>query len=259
MTVVLRVIVAAIVLVILAAAIVPFMHMRGRTSESAVRPAVEPARRTLSLQVSDYDKHYVQAGIQGWQVIVRRDLLTYDQQLAGVALVLLDAKLAAIVEALPSYRVEVLQRVPIWLEGGVPGLSGLHYHWSASWLEEHGYNPAKAHAVDITDARQFIEWEPTQPWFVLHELAHAFHDRALAGRDDVVIAAYDNAVRGGLYASVPRNNGSVERAYALTNFKEYFAELTEAYYGRNDFFPFNREELARYDPIGFAMVKQLID
>ena len=34
----------------------------------------------------------------------------------------------------------------------------------------------------------------------------------------------------------------------MTNAMEYFAELTEAYFGVNDFYPFNRSELQRHDP-----------
>ena len=48
----------------------------------------------------------------------------------------------------------------------------------------------------------------------------------------------------------------MQRAYALTNAKEYFAELTEAYYGFNDFYPFNREQLQAFDPAGYALVEQ---
>jgi len=29
---------------------------------------------------------------------------------------------------------------------------------------------------------------------------------------------------------------------------EYFAESTEAFFSRNDFFPFTRDELRRHDP-----------
>ena len=36
-----------------------------------------------------------------------------------------------------------------------------------------------------------------------------------------------------------------------------FAELTEAYFVRNDFFPFNREELRQYDPVGYAMIESV--
>jgi kynurenine formamidase len=41
--------------------------------------------------------------------------------------------------------------------------------------------------------------------------------------------------------------GTRERAYAMSNPMEYFAEATEAFFSRNDFFPFNRAELKRHD------------
>lgn len=40
-------------------------------------------------------------------------------------------------------------------------------------------------------------------------------------------------------------------AYALNNEKEYFAEITEAYFGINDYFPFNYNDLNNYDIVGF--------
>ena len=36
---------------------------------------------------------------------------------------------------------------------------------------------------------------------------------------------------------------------------QYFADLTEAYFGKNDFFPFNREDLKKYDPTGYQLMK----
>ena len=46
-----------------------------------------------------------------------------------------------------------------------------------------------------------------------------------------------------------------ERAYAMTDEKEHFAEQTEAFFSRNDFFPFDRAELKRHDP---AMERLLV-
>lgn len=39
-----------------------------------------------------------------------------------------------------------------------------------------------------------------------------------------------------------------ERAYAMTDPVEYFAETTEAFFSSNGFFPFTRDELKRHDP-----------
>ena len=47
------------------------------------------------------------------------------------------------------------------------------------------------------------------------------------------------------------------KAYAATNQEEYFAELTEAYFGQNDWFPHNREELRNYDPRGYKMIEEV--
>ena len=34
----------------------------------------------------------------------------------------------------------------------------------------------------------------------------------------------------------------------MTNHMEYFAESSESFFARNDFFPFNRAELHQHDP-----------
>jgi nucleoid-associated protein YejK len=47
------------------------------------------------------------------------------------------------------------------------------------------------------------------------------------------------------------------KAYALQNEKEYFAELTEAYLGKNDFYPFQRQELLNYDKNGYKVLEKV--
>jgi Mlc titration factor MtfA (ptsG expression regulator) len=93
------------------------------------------------------------------------------------------------------------------------------------------------------------------PNFALHELAHAYHHRVLPdGFDNAELkAAYERAKASKTYDKVERwfGNGrpnTTERAYAMSNPQEYFAESTEAYFSRNDFFPFNRANLKQHDP-----------
>jgi dipeptidyl-peptidase-4 len=45
--------------------------------------------------------------------------------------------------------------------------------------------------------------------------------------------------------------------YGLTNHKEYFAEATEAYFYRNDFYPFVRAELKQYDPDMHVLLEKI--
>ena len=52
-------------------------------------------------------------------------------------------------------------------------------------------------------------------------------------------------------------DGRRVRHYALTNQMEFFAEMTEAYFGVNDFFPFNRAELKESEPEIYALLKEV--
>ena len=36
---------------------------------------------------------------------------------------------------------------------------------------------------------------------------------------------------------------------------EYIAELTEAFFGQNDYFPFDKEDLENYDSVGFKALE----
>jgi hypothetical protein len=99
------------------------------------------------------------------------------------------------------------------------------------------------------------------PNFALHELAHAFHDRVLGFENAQIEAAYQKAKAAGLYDRVQRQDSEgrkrLDRAYALTNAKEYFAECTEALFAKNDFFPFTKDELQKHDPEMFDLLTHL--
>ena len=102
-------------------------------------------------------------------------------------------------------------------------------------------------------------WSQVQPSNILHELAHAYHYRVLGKDHPELIAAFNAAVNRGLYESVASAQGPVGRAYGLNNDLEFFAELTEAYFVRNDFFPFTYDELRQYDAVGYAMIESVLN
>lgn len=101
------------------------------------------------------------------------------------------------------------------------------------------------------------------PNFALHELAHAYHDRFLPGGHDnpEIAAAYEKAKASGTYERVERQDSEgrrrIDRAYAMTNPAEYFAECTEAYFSRNDFYPFTKDELKKHDPGMYDLLGKL--
>ena len=41
--------------------------------------------------------------------------------------------------------------------------------------------------------------------------------------------------------------------------REFFAELSEAYFGQNDYYPFTREQLRDFDPQSFKVIAEAWD
>lgn len=185
---------------------------------------------------SDYEDRT----IEGWTVKVHCDV-------GPEALRVLESRLQDVVRLVPAKPLAELRKVPIWI-GGPDGKGIAQYHPDRGWLVKNGYVPEKAKAVDLGSAEQLIRETKRQPFMVLHELAHAYHDRVLGFGHEKIRAAYDAAVKAGTYESVLSWNGKKVRHYALTDHKEYFAEGTEAYFGTNDFYPFVRAELKEHDP-----------
>jgi hypothetical protein len=194
--------------------------------------------------------------IEGWTVLVSERLLTNDQPATAKALELLRAQLQEIVRVAPAPAVEKLREVTLWFSPEYPGVNPkAEYHPGAGWLRDNGRDPAMVKGIEFTDVRNFEAETRRMPNFTLHELAHAYHDRVLAGGfgNLEIKAAYARAKAGKIYDKVERwfGNGrsnTFERAYAMSDPMEYFAETTEAFFSRNDFFPFNRVELKQHDP-----------
>jgi dipeptidyl-peptidase-4 len=117
-------------------------------------------------------------------------------------------------------------------------------------------------AVEFTNVRRFEAEADRMPWFVFHELAHGYYFRVLGSAHGEIRAAWKAARDAGLYDRVERRFGkakppSRERAYAIQDPMEYFAESSEAYFGRNDFYPFTRADLEAHDPAMARLVARL--
>ena len=198
--------------------------------------------------------------IEGWTVQVDRRLLDGEGRATGEkALALLRARLADIVVVVPAERVTRLREVPIWLDLSHGELTSMQYHPSAEWLKNSGYSPAMAKAVHIPVAARFTEarHQHVQPWSVLHELAHAYHDRVIGFDDPRVMAVWEKYVASGRGTFALHVSGRSVPHYGLTNQKEFFAEMTEAYFGRNDFTPFVYGQLKRDEPDTHALLLEI--
>jgi hypothetical protein len=149
----------------------------------------------------------------------------------------------------PEEPLTRLQQIEIWIEHDHPQLKSMQYHPSRQWLIDHGHDPRLARKVHITQARQLLSRDQMlkHPAMILHELAHGYHDQVLGFDDPSVIATFERAKEARIYEEVLLYTGKTVRHYGLTNHKEYFAEGTEAYFYRNDFYPFVRAELKVHD------------
>ena len=169
----------------------------------------------------------------------------------------LDHQLYAITRVVPQPALDRIREIEIWAELKMPKTACMCYHVSRDWLVPNGYNGDKEGTVEIGNAQAFLDWTRGQPWMVLHELAHGYHDQVFGYDDEAIIEAFERSRDAGYYDQVGHISGKPRRHYALTNQMEWFAETTEALYGTNDFHPYVRSELREVDPEGAALVQRL--
>jgi hypothetical protein len=189
--------------------------------------------------------------IEGWTVRVDSRLLAGENQKIGARAVnLLDAKLTDIVAIVPQAALEKLQKVVIQLDLDHGKLQSMQYHPSRAWLVENGYSAQLEKCVHIPQASDLLDPKENvrMPLVILHELAHAYHDQVLGFEEKRVLDAWKKFCDSGNYEAVLNNSGQKHRHYGLTDQKEFFSEMTEAYFGANDFYPFSPGELKQAEP-----------
>lgn len=206
---------------------------------------MEDQKKKLKFHSINYD---------GWNISIDQELYN-DYMLKTKVLSAIKMQLYKISYKLNAKAVKKLKTVPILL------------HMSKVYDSEYAiaYYDSKYRSVIFHDANKLIELGNLKNAVVLHELAHGFHDINLGFEYQPIIDAYDNAVKTGLYQNVRSvyDDELTDKAYALTNHVEYFAELTESYFASpaekfgNDYFPFNRYELKTYDRMGYNLLKQI--
>lgn len=216
----------------------------------ALALAIEPARTPLA--------EYERREFAGFVVLVHPEAPSVAEHARVLAALANDLDLS--LRLVPEPARDHLRRVVIVVSPTTApaiGFSGrgMCYHESADWLEGAGFDREREGTIEICSMADFLAWRAEQPAMVLHELAHAYH-AALGFDRPEILKVHESARAGGSYERVPHAlRPEPARAYALTNHKEYFAELSESLWWRNDFFPFTRDELTRHDPEGARVVE----
>ncbi len=207
---------------------------------------------------------YTQRLIAGWTLHVNVKLIEADSTALEKAMELLRTQLEELVRVVPAEAVAELRKVPLYFNPEYPkSRPRAEYHPGAAWLRDNGRDTVMVKCVEFSNVRTFEAEMRRMPNFALHELAHAYHDRVLGFENAEIEAAFQHAKATGKYDRVLRLDSEgrkrLDKAYAMTNAKEYFAECSEAFFSRNDFYPFNREELKQHDPEIFVLLEKLWD
>ncbi len=203
--------------------------------------------------------------ISGWTVHIDLRLLQKEPKATRQALHLLEKQLVEIIRVVPKTAVAELQKVPLYFSSEYESGKGrAEFHPGEEWLKENGRDPVMVKGVEFSNVMDFEQEMRRMPNFAMHELAHAYHNLVLEEGfgNPQITAVYARAKESGKYDNVERwhgipNKNTFEKAYAITNPMEYFAETTEAYFSKNDFFPFTKAELKTSDPEMFDLLTEL--
>lgn len=197
--------------------------------------------------------------VEGWTVHVDKSLLDgAHKEVGDLALRVLSQRLDQIIMRLPAEPVAEMKKVPIYLDRDHP-IGGAHFHPSGQWLEANGYDPKMEKAIHLTSAASLIREakSPGAGSVVLHELAHAYHNRVLGFEEERILAGYEVFCDSEKFDMVAHTSGRLRPHYGLTDHKEFFAEMTETFFTGNDFYPFHHIELIQESPETYTLIAQI--
>ncbi len=200
-------------------------------------------------------KEYHETHVQGFKILISPNLYG-DKELTKRVLAQLDHKLADAKRRIGENHLSKLD-LTFWVDLNQSETSMI-YHPSRNWLVTNNENPEKVNAIEIPNAVNFLEWSKTdQPMMVVHEIAHAYYFTVLGDNYPPLEKLWRDLQLRGQYQLVSYVHGGERMAYAGKNKIEYFAEITEAFFGRNDFFPFTATDLFKYDRAGYELMEKV--
>ena len=230
-------------------------HVLPHALLSLVAITVGAHARDLTPKYNDPVENYHQVDVDGWTLMVNKRLDDHPQEKRD-GLEALRWQLWMIERVVPAEAVAAMKKTKIWVE--YKCVAAAQYHPGRDWLIENNYNPAKTKCVDVGDITRYTKNLPGRATMVmLHEMIHAWHDQVLGFDDERIIKAFEKSRDSGVYDEVVRDRHVKVKHYALTNHKEWFAEISETYLWVNDYYPFNRAELKIADPQAYELMEEI--
>lgn len=197
--------------------------------------------------------------IDGFCVIFTDKASPQNDPLHSKFLDLLKSNLADLKKMSPELS-RIKDKISIWVTNANWQPSASVSHFSPAWLKEHKMSEKMAPGIEITNTENYLKWavKEDQPLMFIHEAAHVYMFLFLESKKDKIEELYKSASDKKIYEKVDYHHGENKlRAYALTNSSEYFAELTEAYYGANDYYPYTKDDLKKHDPAAFEFFSEI--
>jgi predicted Zn finger-like uncharacterized protein len=201
--------------------------------------------------------------IQGFTMLLSTQAIKEAKKQRGKPFEALLVEFDGLIEVLPQNALDALRRVLIWIEWDNIDRSNPNvlakYYGGAIWMRDPSEHRLKSNAVELLSLKKLAEEKNLSldrtRLVLLHELAHAVHHLLVGFDNRDVNFAYKQAMDRRLYDKVQTDRGGLERAYAATNSREYFAELTCSYLDRCHYFPFTRDDLKDHDPTGYRVME----
>lgn len=229
-----------------------------KSTEKSDRRSAKSKQQVAPDAIPGYTIHK----IQGFNVIINNEVLSQDvARFQRKPLEVLDMELSTIVTLLPADAVNVLRNLLIWVEwdekvvmsnGRAGTAEAVYYGGHQLQLLKDGKHPLKAKSVTVLSmlalTREHQPGHDSGRCVLLHEMAHAVHNELLGRNAEPIRAAYAQALQRNLYE---------KHLYAATNEQEFFAELTCAYFDQLHYYPKNRSDLEKHDPITFRLMQEV--
>ncbi len=162
----------------------------------------------------------------------------------------LKSDLGELMEAWPAALTGAFRQDTVWVEAGNEAVA----------YRPAGEDAQRAACLVVGDVEAYCAAvRRNQPRLLWNRMAQLYYDCHLPDslRQDIALAHAlgRTELYSRVYASDGRKLVRDQVPDAGRSARLYFGELTEAYWGENDFYPFDCEELERYDPRGFEALR----
>jgi hypothetical protein len=156
---------------------------------------------------------------------------------------------------LGEIRIVISPKTEGWAADRLPSKGrGSGFHHTANWLRTNGFDAEREGVVEIYNATDFLTNKPVFPMVLVHELTHRLQYLA-EGADSAIVTkmievhkrAIDSG-KGAQVAHILAPPGELKAApWMKAPWREYIAERAEAFFGRDQYYPFTRDDLISYD------------